>query len=155
MSSKSRDLTIHEYWEQLQLEYIVAELRRKIYPIVKDKKYYERVMEQKRQKIDDISTRNHLAPIFEDSEYKQEMYEKIYNEQGIPNFIYRDEKMRALFEENDVVNYYYEGSEVRVKVDNKTSIGKIESVNLMAELVEVKIKEEIKNFPMKDVTRIL
>jgi len=155
MSLKSRDLTIHEYWEQLQLEYIVAELRRKIYPIVKDKNYYKRVLEQKKEKIDDISIRNHLDSIFEDNEYKQSMYSRIYNEQGLPNFIYRDEKMRAQLEESDIINYYYEGSEVRVKINDKIEIGNIESVNLMAELVEVRVNEEIKNFSMKDVVRIL
>jgi len=157
MSLKSRDLTIHEYWEQLQLEYIVAELRRKIYPIVKDKNYYKRVLEQKKEKIDDISIRNHLESesIFENNEYRKEMYSRIYNEQGLPNFIYRDEKMRAQLEESDIINYYYEGSEVRVKINDKIEIGNIENINLMAELVEVRINEEIQSFFMKDVVRIL
>ena len=45
---KTRELPFKEFFENLQREYIVAELRYKIYPSERDKKYYkEREMERK------------------------------------------------------------------------------------------------------------
>jgi len=164
---KSRDLTIFEYFEQLQLEYIVAELRKKIYPSLKDKNYYRRVMQQKEAKIQDIALRNSLPSIFSEGngKYKREKYQEIYYERGLPNFLYRDEIMRDKFEESDINNYYYEGSEVKVFIpkdkeeEEEIVIGSISSVNLDAKLVEVKFETssgpKYKNFSMENVTRIL
>jgi len=157
---KSRDLSIFEYFEQLQIEYICAELRKRIYPVVKDKKYYKRVMEQKKIKIDDIASRNDLVSIFTEGEegnnYRKEMYGGIYNKKGLPNFIYRDQEMQSMFEESDINFYYLEGGEVKIVEENKSMlVGTIESVDLLEKRVKVKLGKKVKDFSMENVTRIL
>jgi len=111
-SSYNRKLSIISYFDKLQLEYIINELRRKIYHKKKDKTYYSRVLEQKRQNIEDISSRNKLPSIFNDVNVKKLYYDKIYNEFGLPNFMYRSEAHRAEFELNDIQNYFLVGSEI-------------------------------------------
>lgn len=157
-SKKSRNLSTFQFFEQLQLEYIVAELRKKIYPSVKDKNYYKRVMKFKKEKIEDISTRNTLPSIFTDLSCKDDLYKRVYNEIGPPTFYYRDEDHKNEFGEQDLANYFLVGSEVKVhRGDDKgISIGRIELANLEAGLVLIKLGEsEIKNFDIKRVTRIL
>jgi len=171
---KSRNLTIFEYFEKLQLEYIVAELRKKIYPVIRDKKYYERVMKAKKEKILDIASRNTLPSIFDteidEGDTRIEMYQKIYKEEGLPKFLYRDETDRDRmmyvndqggsakeysYKELDIINYYMKGSEVKVILEGITHIGNIVDFNVVAELVEVRLREETRNYPMEKVTRIL
>ena len=55
---KTRHLSTYEYLQVLQIEYIVAELRKKIYVKKKDKDFYRRVLEGIEKKIKDISTKD-------------------------------------------------------------------------------------------------
>lgn len=152
---KDRNLTTFQFFEQLQLEYIVAELRGKIYPKVKDKEYWRKIMKFKREKIEDISFKNALPSIFSDPKYKIDMYLKIYKERGLPTFLYRNEKQRISLEEQDKINYFLSTSEVKVFRDNKISIGYIKQVNLEADLVEVEVSNEILVVSINDVGRVL
>lgn len=153
---KSRNLSTFRFFEQLQLEYIVAELRKKIYPSVKDKGYYKKVMKFKKEKIEDICSRNSLPSIFTDPAQKEELYKYVYREIGPPLFLYRDKKHEEEFSFQDLTNYYLVGSEVKVYKDGKVIIGRIEAVNLEAGLVVVKFESgEMENFDIEVVTRIL
>ena len=58
--SKSRNLSVVELFEILQSEYVVCELRAKIYPLDKHKDYWRDLMEKKRTKIIDIAKKNAL-----------------------------------------------------------------------------------------------
>lgn len=128
---KSRKISFIEYFENLQKEYIVAELRSKIYPNEKDRQYYiEREMRGKRQKIEDISTRNNLDNIFTSQFIKQKFYNEIYPTTGLPNFIYRDEadcKKRGVL---DIYNYFAKGILVTVIYNECCMKGKISSVDV-------------------------
>ena len=64
MNNNSRSLSVAEYFHVIQREYLMAEFRRKIYFSPKDKRYFSRVMEFKREKIEDIAKRNQLMSIF-------------------------------------------------------------------------------------------
>jgi hypothetical protein len=129
--TKTRDLSIFEFYEQLQLEYIVLELRKKIYPSLTDKEYYTRVMDQKREKIIDIASKNYLPSIFTDKKIKQHKYNEVYNAFGLPNFFYKDEDHKLKYALLDKKYYYLPGSEVRITIDGEVKVGKIEEVDFI------------------------
>jgi len=148
-AKKSRHLSIGEFLDVLQKEYFMCKIRKKIYPSPSDKRFYERVMHQKRETILDISERNHLPSIFEDEgEYKR--YEKkVFPFIGLPLFD---------LTEQDIQFYYLENTEVRVNDgDVVIGIGRIESVDLDHGVVYVKLKNKKNSqpFSVKYVTRIL
>lgn len=152
---KTRDLTIYKYFETLQLEYIVTELRKKIYPSLSDQDYYQRVMDQKKEKIEDIASRNNLLSIFNDKKTKKFNYSQIYNAYGLPNFLYKDEEHRKKFEQLDKKYYYFPKSEVRITVDGEPKIGKIESVDFLKNKAIVIVDEENYDVSLDHIARIL
>src|SRR5690606_3308450 len=110
---KSRNIPLYDFFEILQLEYIVAELRAKIYGKDKDRKYWKRVMSGKKETVQNIADKNNLRSMFEDESYKYMLESKIYNTEGFPNFIYRDEAHKQNQEYYDLLYYYYKDSDVR------------------------------------------
>lgn len=99
---KTRDLSVAEYFEVLQNEYLVAEFRKKIYYSPKDKSFYGRVMEHKREKIENIARRNNLDSIFNSETKYKEVHDKLFDKLGRPKF---------QLSEKDVTNYYNPGNE--------------------------------------------
>lgn len=156
---KTRHLTMTAYFEQLQLEYIVAELRKKIYPKIKDKNYYQRVAEQKRNNIEDIASRNKIPSIFNDNNTKDLFYNKVYNEWGPPAFLYKDDAHKMEYENWDLINYYLKDNDVKFRLEGQDQIflGKI--INFDLKNKEITIKENISNevdtYKIENVTRIL
>lgn len=140
--AKGRTLTFEEFFETLQLEYIVAELRWKIYSSEKDKNYYKRKeMDGKRVTIQEISSRNNFKDIFNDSETRIKYYEQVYNEWGLPNFIYRNQEDRESRRKIDIYSFFRRGTEVSVKLDSGEIVkGKITFTNLEKSTVSVKIE---------------
>lgn len=159
---KTRNLPLVDYLKQLQLEYICAELRSKIYPEVNNKKFYKTLMERKRAKFEDICTKNGELPnILNNKELKYKLYKEIYGDKGLPKFLYKDESSEITFKESDIRNYYSIGADVKISLedsDKKIIFAKIIGINLKAEIVEVEERESGKHlgiFNMNDVTRIL
>ena len=99
---KTRNLSVAEYFDVIQREYCIAEFRRKIYYSPKDKRYYGRVMEHKKVKIEDIATRNHLDSIFTSSSKAAEIRGSLFDGLGRPVFDMTEE---------DLKNYYSVGNE--------------------------------------------
>jgi hypothetical protein len=157
---KNRNLSISQFLEQLQLEYICAELRKKIYLPGKDIDFWMKVMEGKKKKIEDLAQRNTLPTLFNDKDIKKQLYSKIYNKVGFPTLLYNfcktEENKRELMA-NDKKFYYFPKSEVKVNPkDGPMFIGKINATNIDAEIVEViGNKDEFGIFPMNLVTRII
>lgn len=154
---KTRDLTIYKYFEQLMLEYIVMELRKKIYPSLSDQNYYERVMVQKKEKINDIASRNNLPSIFNDKKIKKNFYGQVYNPNsfGIPNFLYKDEEHRKKYELLDKKYYYFPGSEVKIIIDAEMKVGNIESVDFNINKAIIMVEEEKYELSLDHISRIL
>jgi len=157
---KTRDLPMVDYLEILQKEYVVMEIRAKIYPTSKDKTYYKGIMSHKRAKIEDISKRNSIPSIFNDTGMKNYIDEKIINVRGIPNFIYRDKMAKDKYEQRDVAAYFHPGADVKVYTSDKDSdfkFGKIESYEPGSNHVLVVLRgESTSNMKHVDqVTRIL
>lgn len=154
---KSRDISLVKFLEVLQLEYISAELRKKIYRSVKDKAFWEKVMNVKKEKIIDISLRNSLQNIFNNPVIKNKLYPSIILEKGIPEFIYRNEEHKLIQRRLDILNYYSRNSEVKIHEENIVRIGIIKNVNIEAELIEVELDPKLPTqlFSISNVTRIL
>lgn len=155
---KGRNLTFEEFFETLQLEYIVAELRWKIYSSEKDKTYYkEREMDGKKVTIQEISSRNNFKDIFNDLDTQNKYYSQIYNEWGLPNFIYRNQEDRETRRKIDIYNFFKRGIEVSVKLDTGEIVkGKITFTNLEKSTVSVKIEAGyIVTVPYEMVARMI
>jgi len=146
--NKDRHISILKFFEVLQREYYIAEIRKKIYPSPKDKKYYKKVMDFKKQKIEDIALKNNLDSIFNNDEEKRNYILQIYPVIGLPKFELTND---------DIINYYNEGAEVRVNIEEKKLTGHIVRATLEKNLVFVKLKGESieKPFNFQVVTRIL
>lgn len=152
---KTRDLTVFEFFEQLQLEYIVLELRRKIYPSLTDKDYYHRVMEQKKEKIQDIGSKNYLPSIFTDKNIKNHKYSQVYVPFGMPNFFYKDENHKQKYAVLDKKYYYLPESEVRFSIDGEIRIGKINSVDFIKNNANIISEKEMYIVNLDHISRIL
>ena len=157
---KTRHLPIYDFLEVLQSEYIQAELRRKIYRKDKDKKYYQRVMDKKKIKIEDLANRNGLPSIFTSKEKLEKVKDALYNHgETYPKFFYKDDVERLELEFKDFINYYSRGSEVKVLVDkDEVKVGKIHiSPQKDSGSISIKLRgeEDPKLVLIDYVTRIL
>lgn len=158
--NKDRDLPITDYLDILQREYVVAEIRHKIYPKIGDKKYWEKVMIGKRKKIEDICFRNKIQNIFNDQAEKERIYLDIYSENGLPNFSYINDDQKfgkgefPGLEETDIFYYYADGADVRVDYSDR-KLGKITGKDLDRSKIFVEINNVEYECGMDKVTRIL
>ena len=108
MDKKNRNLSVAEYFLIIQKEYLIAEFRKKIYFSKNDKIYYQRVMDGKRNKINDIAKRNRLDSIFNNYEKMEEMRAELFDKLGKPKF-----EMSP----TDIENYYASGNEFSFRGD--------------------------------------
>lgn len=153
---KTRDLSYYQYYTQLQLEYIVAELRKKIYPSQKDKLYYQKVMDGKKRIIQDISLRNSLKSIFSCEEEKRDKYSQIYTS-PYPNFLYKDKEDKENRQYKDKIFYYMAGSEINIAFpDGINKIGKLKYATFKVATAEVEYPDGVMEIvPLSYITRIL
>lgn len=159
---KSRDQRFYEFFITLQKEYIVAELRKKIYPDVTGKKKSEEIMSGKKKKIFDMSMKNRIGTIFPDmklgemslydEELRIKLYHEVYGDFGIPQFIYRDKSQEDKLGKKDRNCYWMLGSEVATR-DNK--IGNLQNVDFERSICFVKIGNKLIDYNFNDVKRIL
>lgn len=99
---KTRNLSVAEYFIVIQKEYLIAEFRKKIYYSKNDKAYYQRVMDGKKKKIEQIAKRNMLDDIFNNEKKMEEMRNDLFDHLGKPKFSLTD---------TDLKNYYAVGNE--------------------------------------------
>lgn len=108
MDKKNRNLSVAEYFLIIQKEYLIAEFRKKIYYNPKDKSYYQRVMEHKAKKINNIAKRNRLDSILNSSSKLEEVRSELFDKLGKPKF-----EMSP----TDIENYYASGNEFSFRGD--------------------------------------
>lgn len=123
---KDKDQEILDFLDVLQKEYIAAEIRSKVYRKPKDRKYYKKVMNLKKTKIQDISFRNGLSDIFSDTTTLNKYRENFYN-WGLPEFPYRDKSHQDQYFKFDVTNYFSNNADIIVNKKGKELQGKIYS----------------------------
>mgnify|MGYP003661215877 CR=1 FL=1 len=156
-TQKTRHLSIYDFFEVLQLEYLTAELRKRTYGKLKDREYHAKVMKFKKQKVSDISSRNSLPSIFSCDKTRNYLLAKFHNEHGMPNLTYRDEEEKSRIYQKDRENYFSKGAEVRVFCDSETVVGEIYKVNLEKSIIFVKKRggDQVVPFHTEYVTRII
>ena len=154
---KVRNLSIFQYLQTLQIEYIVAELRRKIYIKKKDREYYTKVLDSKKVKITDICLRNSLPSIFTNEPTKEELYREVYKEYGYPNFHYSDRFDDREFRVKDFYHYYAKKTEFKVKSDTTFLNGTLVSVDQEKGVAVMKIRgqEGTKPVSLDSIARII
>ena len=154
---KSRNLSVEQLFEILQEEYVVCQLRVKIYPHEKHQQYWLELAEKKKDKIIDIAQKNRLFSIFDSKKLEQDFNKRIIPEIGFPNFIYKDDHQRLMQEKWDIHNYYTPQAKVRVYCEEGQLVGTIYSTNFAAQVVTVKLDGESQNkdFSIESITRIL
>ena len=167
MTEKSRHLDSFTYFEVIQKEYIVCELRSKIYPkrsksrhVYRDREYFKNVMRGKREKILDFAQRNHMPTIFDSDKIKQQIIEQIYLKRGLPQFIYRDSEEQSRLETLDRRFYYSISAPIKVflnELDNEFDVGEIKHFDNENDIVKVHIRNssEVRTVSCKNVCRIL
>lgn len=111
--AKTRNLSFTQFFEVLQEEYLICELRVAIYPNQKDKDIWKSIMAKKKEKILDISSKNELPSIFDFEQIKKEFSKRVIPEFGKPKFFYKDDCQRLIQEKWDLHNYYSIGSKVK------------------------------------------
>lgn len=99
---KNRELSVAEYFVQIQKEYLIAVFRSKIYFSPKDKRYWRKVVDYKAEKIKSISERNGLFSILNCDKKLKEFNSRLFDENGKPCFE---------FTPDDIKNYFTVGNE--------------------------------------------
>lgn len=156
----NRNLPIFTFFENLQREYICAEIRTKIFQ-KRYITYWKKVMEGKRLKIEDIASKNRLKSIFNNRDEYLKIYGEIIPEWGMPIFSYRDEVQREKLEKWDIIFFFNRESEIKIlNEDDTTSIGEIvDNSNCLKEFPVLQVRkrkvEECFIVPIKRVSRIL
>jgi len=159
---KSRDQKFNEFFIILQKEYIVAELRKKIYPDVVGKDKSKEIMAGKKKKIFDIAMKNGLKTIFPnmklgetslyDEELRTKLYREVYGDNGLPNFIYRDKVQESKLSHKDRKCYFMLGSEIITK---EGKVGTLQIVDLENEFGYVKVRDKSIKYNLNEIRRIL
>ena len=107
-TNKTKNLSVAEYFLAIQKEYLIAEFRKKIYFSPNDKAYYQKVMNYKVEKINDIASRNRLDSILNNSERMEEMRGELFDKLGKPKFE---------MNKTDLENYYAIGNDFSFRGD--------------------------------------
>ena len=141
--NNARSLSVAEYFHVIQREYLMAEFRRKIYFSPKDKRYFSRVMEFKREKIHDIANRNKLTSIFTSPEKMRDVKAELFDPLNRPMFA---------MSPKDWVNYYSVNSDFSYRCEVwKLDAVKGDYITLYNERSQVYAD----NVPKSEVIRVL
>lgn len=154
-TKESRKLSTYQYFEVLQIEWLVADLRCRIFTNEKDKAYWRKVREGKKAKIESIADKNRLPTIFSDDDLRREMDNRIYNEFTYPNFHYKDESHKQTQGYWDLMNYYSKSSEVRFDHCGEVRVGAVIDYSPFSLEIRVESKGEILVIPVHKTMRIL
>lgn len=99
---KNRELSVAEYFVQIQKEYLIAVFRSKVYFSPKDKRYWRKVADYKAEKIKSISERNGLFSVLNSDKKLKEFNSRLFDANGKPCFEFSSE---------DIKNYFTVGNE--------------------------------------------
>lgn len=144
---ESRHISVYDYLQALQQEYICLEIRNKIYVHKNDRDYFKKLMEKKKQNIVALATKNTLTSIFdEDFEYLT-VWNKIVPEYGMPNFIYNIVNVSE-----KQLSFPYKGTVV--EVIGTSQYGVTERVNFSDNTVTINLDGQPARFGYDQVRRL-
>lgn len=131
---KSRHINILEYLDILQIEYYQAEFRRSIHHSPKNKAFWKKVMDGKREKIIDISKRSELDNIFGSDLEATEYRNRVFPSTKSIGFKFE-------LSEDEIKLYYTINSPVKVEVEpGKFITGKIVEVYFDNSLASIRVR---------------
>lgn len=152
--TKSRNLSLTDFYSILQLEYISYFIRSKIYPQEYAQKYVDYCV-CKKEKIEKIGTKNDLPSIFNSTNIKEKYLDKFFSVYGLPNFEYRDDNSLRIMGHWDTVYWFTEGTSVKIRVDGNMILTTVERNLVNSNSVVVIIEGEHKTFRYEYVSRII
>lgn len=140
---KTRNLSVAEYFLQIQREYLIADFRRKIYFSPKNKTYWNKVCNYKEARINAIAKRNNLNSIFNSESKLEELRNELFDHLGKPKFNMTPD---------DIKNYYSNGNEFSYQgeIYILDQVDQDKTLTLYSPS-----KEEYINVSMSDVSRII
>lgn len=153
--NKSRDISLVDYYHNLQLEFVSYFVRAKTYR--KDYvEFYNKICEGKRDKIKNISSRNNLPSIFDNEDLKNQCVSKFLNNMGLPNFLYKNAEVQKKMECWDKFNYFSKGVSVKVVISGRVILGTITKNDTNHEVLSVNILDSnvVNDFHYSDVARL-
>ncbi len=106
---KDRDISMLDFFNALQREFISLEVRAKIYVSKKNKEYFWSLMVKKKSAIVSLSNKNNLPNIINDEDEYLKFWKNMVPKFGFPNLIYN---INGLTE--DQLKFPYHGSVVQV-----------------------------------------
>jgi hypothetical protein len=152
--TKSRNLSLTDFYSILQQEYISYYVRSKTYPSEYAKKYAE-YCACKKDKIEKIGIKNQLPSIFNSESIKGRYIDKFFNEYGLPNFEYRDENSVRIMGKWDAVYWFSEGTSIKIRVDGEM-VPTIVIKNLFnSSTIIAEVNGEVRQFSYGYVSRLI
>ena len=109
---KSRSISLSDYYDALQFEFLSYYMRYSTYERDIDKQKYFEFCKKKKTTIKNISRRRCLPNIFDNEEYRLKKLNLFFNETGLPNFVYRDDHQRKHLGFWDKIYYFKPGQQV-------------------------------------------
>lgn len=153
---KSRSIGIYDYFKALQLEWIIADLRLRLYPKPKDKEFWKKVRDGKKITIESIADKNTLPTIFTDDEMLNDFNNMVFRQQSYPNFFYKDDNNKNSQGYYDLLYYYAKGADVRCNINGEIKVGKVKTFNPIEKHMMIKLLDESEvKVHIDEVTRIL
>lgn len=126
MSDKQfTDISPQKLFDVLQKEYLICILREQIYPKQKHKEYWHKISLMKQDKIYDLKWKYKLISIFDDELILKDYKLRSYNEYGLPNFYYPNEKIKEQQVYWDIRNYFSIGAKVKGYKFNESNIKEV------------------------------
>lgn len=135
---KTRDIALCDLFSQLQLEYIDYKVKSLIYKAPYNEKYVK-ICKVKKDKIDKISIKNRLTSIFDSPKKYEDVKSRFFNEWGLPNFQYREPKIREQMSLFDNLYYFAQKSSVCIKIEGEEVLGEVLFNNVKEEILTVRI----------------
>lgn len=140
-SETARNISTLEYFKILQMEYILYEVRSKIYPFGKDREKFRNIMEYKKTKINDISDKNEIGSIFTNVAKKLDFLQKF-------NLEFLNGNIGT---KKDKYFYYFIGSDFSFKGD----VYKMLKYDFTNEIASLENESEIITVNFNQIKRIL
>jgi len=152
--TKSRDLSLTDFYSILQREYISYFIRSQIYPPEYAKKYTNYCI-CKKDKIEKIGIKNCLPSIFNMCTLKERYVDSFFNEYGLPNFEYRDENSVKIMGRYDKEYFFSEGTSIKVKTDKGVEITVVLKNLFNINKVITEINGETRQYNYEFISRII
>lgn len=152
--TKSRDLSLTDFYSILQQEFISYFVRSKIYPPEYAKKY-ENYCICKREKIEKIGVKNGLPSIFNSTSIRNQYIDRFFNAYGLPNFEYRDENSIRIMGKWDKIYWFSDGTSIKIRDDGGMHLSIVKKNLFNTHAVVAEVNGELRQFRYEFISRII